>query len=142
VRRSAEAVDAMLARELALGEDGAIGGDFESVADHLDFLRATGDAWTGRAVAVAGRRVGLSERASRLAGRLAARLPVLRYETQLWACALVLRVVDASVRAELIARRPDNRSRGDITEADIARHLDDARRQVLGRTAEPRRRRG
>ena len=142
VRRSAQAVDATLARELALGEDGAIGGDFESVADHLDFLRTAGDAWTGRAVAVAARRIGLSERAARLAGRLAARLPVLRYETQLWACALVLRVVDACVRAELTARRPEALSRGDVSEADIARHLPDARRQILGRAAPPRRRRG
>jgi hypothetical protein len=142
VRRAAEAVDTTLTRELALGEDGAIAGDFESVADHLDFLRAAGDAWTGRAVAVAARRIGLSERAARLAGRLAARLPVLRYETQLWACALVLRVVDAAVRAELAVRRPDALSRGDVTEADIARHLPDARRQVLGPAADPRRRRG
>jgi hypothetical protein len=142
VPRSAEAVDATFARELALGEDGAIGGDFESVADHLDFLRAAGDAWTGRAVAVAARRIGLSERAARLAGRLAARLPVLRYETQLWACALVLRVVDAGVRAELAVRRPEALSRGDVTEADIARHLPDARRQVLGHVGPPRRRRG
>jgi hypothetical protein len=142
VRRSAQAVDATIARELALGEDGAIGGDFESVADHLDFLRAAGDAWTGRAVAVAARRIGLSERAARLAGRLAARLPVLRYETQLWACALLLRVVDACVRAELVVRRPEALSRGDVTEADIARHLADARRQVLGHAARPRRRRG
>jgi hypothetical protein len=137
VRRAAVAVDATLSAELVAGPDGAFGDASESVADHLDFLRASGDAWTGRAVALAARRVGLSERAARLAGRLAARLPELHDETQLWACALILRVLDACVRAELAARHPAPRSRGDITEADMAGRLGEARRQILTPTPTP-----
>ncbi|HEV7759560.1 MAG TPA: hypothetical protein VGO78_11245, partial [Acidimicrobiales bacterium] len=132
VQAAADAVDEMVTRQLDLGTEGAVGGAFDNVADHLDFLRASGHGWMGRATAAAARRAGLSNRAARLTARLSASVPPLGGETELWTSALVLRIVDACMRAELASRRPTNRSQDSVTEADLARHLAATARHVLG----------
>jgi hypothetical protein len=130
VQEAADAVDEALSRELAARPEGAFG-TFESIADHLDHLRATGRPEVGRAVAAAGRRAGLREAPARLSGRIAAGIGPLRYEMQLWACALVLRVVDACVRAELRASAPDARTTDGVTIAQIVARIDTTRDQIL-----------
>jgi hypothetical protein len=131
VAQAVTAVDVTVTHELDARPEGAFG-TFESIADHLDFLRTSGHPEVGRAVAAAARRAGLREGPARLCARTAASLPSLRYDTQLWACALILRIVDACVRAELRSRPVDApRTSDGVTVPQIIARLPTTHPQIL-----------